>query len=205
MTKTEVKMQSYETVFITPVDIKEDDLNKVLGKIKDAVSKNEGEISKLEKWQQRELAYPINDITKGVYYIAEYKANSGVVSDIESSFKFLREEILRFLSVKVKPAKVKPAKSEPVKTVSTKPEPVKPEPVKSEPVKSEAAKPEPVTPEPVKPEAAKPEAAKPEPVTPEPVTPEPVKTEPVKTESENTDNSAFKTPDAKPTEKGGES
>ena len=160
MTKTEVQMQSYETVFITSIDIKEDDLNKVLGKIKEAVSKNEGEILKLEKWQQRELAYPINDLTKGVYYIAEYKANSGVVSDMESSFKFLREEILRLQTVKVKLAKVKPVK----------PEPVKPEPVKPEPVK-----------------------------------PEPVKPEPAKTESENTDNSAFKTPDAKPTEKGGES
>ena len=136
-------MQSYETVFITPVDIKEDDLNKVLGKIKEAVSKNEGEISKLEKWQQREFAYPINDLTKGVYYIAEYKANSGVVSDIESSFKFLREEILRFLTVKVKPVKVKPAKPEPAKS-----EPVKPEPAKSEPVKPEPAKSEPVKPEP---------------------------------------------------------
>jgi len=190
MTKTEVKMQSYETVFITPVDIKEDDLNKVLGKIKDAVSKNEGELSKLEKWQQREFGYPINDLTKGVYYIAEYKANSGVVNDIESSFKFLREEILRFLTVKVKPAKVKPAKTEPVKTESTKPDPVTPEPVKTESIK-----PDPVTPEPVKPD----------PVTPEPAKSEPVTPEPAKTESENTDNSAFKTPDAKPTEKGGES
>jgi len=205
MTKTEVKMQSYETVFITPVDIKEDDLNKVLGKIKDAVSKNEGEISKLEKWQQRELAYPINDLTKGVYYIAEYKANSGVVSDIESSFKFLREEILRFLTVKVKPAKVKPVKSEPVKSEPVKSEPVKPEPVTPEPAKPEPAKPEPVTPEPAKPEPVTPEPVTPEPVTPEPVKTEPVTPEPVKTESENTDNSAFKTPDAKPTEKGGES
>jgi ribosomal protein S6 len=168
-------MQSYETIFITPTDIKDDDLNKVLDKIKDAVSKNEGELSKLEKWQQREFAYPINDLTKGVYYIAEYKANSGVVNDIESSFKFLREEILRFLTVKVKPAKVKPAKPEPAKPEPAKPEPAKPEPVKSEPVK------------------------------PEPVKPEPAKTEPAKTESENTDNSAFKTPDAKPTEQGGES
>ncbi|NIT14760.1 MAG: 30S ribosomal protein S6, partial [Candidatus Dadabacteria bacterium] len=108
-------MQSYETVFITPVDIAEDNLNKVLDKIKEAVSKNEGEIEKLEKWQQRELAYPINDLTKGIYYIAEYRANSGVVHDIEYSFKFLREEILRFLTIKVKPAKEKPAKRDYVK------------------------------------------------------------------------------------------
>lgn len=101
-------MNSYETVFITPVDIKEDDLNKVLVRIKDAVAKNEGEISKLEKWQQRELAYPINDLTKGIYYIAEYKANPGVVNDIEGNFKFLRETILRFLTIKVKPVKSKP-------------------------------------------------------------------------------------------------
>ncbi len=137
MTKTEVKMQSYETIFITPTDIKDDDLNKVLDKIKDAVSKNEGELSKLEKWQQRELAYPINDLTKGVYYIAEYKANSGVVNDIESSFKFLREEILRFLTVKVKPAKVKPAKAEPAKSEAPKTAPAAPEAPKTEPVAPE--------------------------------------------------------------------
>jgi small subunit ribosomal protein S6 len=143
MTKTEVKMHSYETVFITPTDIKEDDLNKVLDKIKEAVSKNEGEISKLEKWQQRELAYPINDLTKGVYYIAEYEANSGVVNDIESSFKFLREEILRFLTIKTKPAKVKP----------TKTEPAKPEPVKQETAEKETATRQPVQEDPAKTES----------------------------------------------------
>ena len=208
-------MQSYETVFITPVDIKEDDLNKVLGKIRETVSKNEGEISKLEKWQQRELAYPINDLTKGIYYIAEYKANSGVVNDIEHSFKFLREEILRFLTIKVKPVKAKPVKAEPAKSEAPKtapaapeapkPAPAAPEAPKPAPAAPEVPKPAPAAPEVPKPAPAKPEAPKPAPAKPEAPKPAPVKPEPVKTESKDTDNNAFKTPDPKPTEQGGES
>jgi len=100
-------MQNYEMVFITPLDTKEDDLNKVLDKIKDTVSKSGGELIKLDKWGERELAYPINDLTKGIYYIAEYKAGPEVTADIEHSFRFLRNEILRFLTVKIKENKPK--------------------------------------------------------------------------------------------------
>ncbi|NIP37772.1 MAG: 30S ribosomal protein S6 [Candidatus Dadabacteria bacterium] len=175
-------MQSYETVFITPVDIAEENLNKVLDKIKEAVSKNDGEISKLEKWQQRELAYPINDLTKGIYYIAEYKANSDVVHDIEHNFKFLREDILRFLTIKTKPAKAKPEKAE-----ASKPQ------TASAPTQATA------------PAAPKPEASAPVTETPEATaTPESSSTEPAAA-STDTDNSAFASPNSDSNDKGGES
>ncbi|HSG32799.1 MAG TPA: 30S ribosomal protein S6 [Thermodesulfobacteriota bacterium] len=171
-------MQSYETVFITPVDIAEENLNKILDKIKEAVSKNDGELSKLEKWQQRELAYPINDLTKGIYYIAEYKANSDVVHDIEHNFKFLREDILRFLTIKTKPAKAKPVKPEASKPQAT-----------SAPASA----------------APKPEASAPVTETPEATaTPAPISAEPAAA-STDTDNSAFASPNSNSNDKGGQS
>ncbi len=173
-------MQSYETVFITPVDIAEENLNKVLDKIREAVSKNDGELSKLEKWQQRELAYPINDLTKGIYYIAEYKANSGVVHDIEHNFKFLREDILRFLTIKTKPAKAKP---------------VKPEAPKPEATRSEAPAPA----------APKPEASAPATETPKPESVQPAESSTVSPASADKDNSAFASPNSNTPEQGGES
>lgn len=94
-------MQNYETVFITPLDIKEENLTKILDRFKDVVTKSGGEVSKLEKWGERDLAYPINDLTKGVYYIAEYKAGSNAVAEIENNFRYLKGDILRFLTVSV--------------------------------------------------------------------------------------------------------
>jgi small subunit ribosomal protein S6 len=118
MSKTEVYMQNYETVLITPLDLKEDDLTKIFDKFKDIVSKSGGEVSKLEKWGERDLAYPINDLTKGIYYVAEYTAGSNAVAEIENNFRYLRGEILRFLTVAVKPKKEKVIKVRPEKRAS---------------------------------------------------------------------------------------
>ena len=73
------------------------------------------EVEKFDKWGERDLAYPINDLTKGVYYIAEYTAGPKAVSEIENNFRYLKAEILRFLTVVVKPKKEKIKKTSPGK------------------------------------------------------------------------------------------
>lgn len=108
-------MNNYETVFITPLDIKEESLTKIFDRFRDVVSKSGGEVLKLEKWGERDLAYPINDLNKGVYYIAEYSAGSDAVAEIENNFRYLKGEILRFLTVAIKPKKEKIKKERPQK------------------------------------------------------------------------------------------
>ena len=108
-------MNNYETVFITPLDIKEESLTKIFDRFRDVVLKSGGEVSKLEKWGERDLAYPINDLNKGVYYIAEYSAGADAVAQIENNFRYLKGEILRFLTVAIKPKKIKVKKQRPQK------------------------------------------------------------------------------------------
>ena len=108
-------MNNYETVFITPLDIKEESLTKIFDRFRDVVLKSGGEVSKLEKWGERDLAYPINDLNKGVYYIAEYSAGTDAVAQIENNFRYLKGEILRFLTVAIKPKKIKVKKQRPQK------------------------------------------------------------------------------------------
>ena len=103
-------MNSYETIFITPLDIKEESLNKITDRFRDAVTKGGGEVLKLEKWGERDLAYPINDLNKGVY-----SAGSDAVAEIENNFRYLKGEILRFLTVAIKPKKEKVRKPRPQK------------------------------------------------------------------------------------------
>lgn len=112
-------MSNYETVFITPLDIKEESLTKIFDRFRDAVSKSGGEVTKFEKWGERDLAYPINDLNKGAYYIAEYSAGSGAVSEIENNFRYLKGDILRFLTVSIKTKKEKVRKERPRKPASS--------------------------------------------------------------------------------------
>jgi len=55
---------------------------------------------KSEKWAERDLAYRIENYTRGTYYIAVYAAESKAVTDIERYFNLSKNNVLRFMTVK---------------------------------------------------------------------------------------------------------
>lgn len=96
-----VKPKYYETFYLVRPDINDEELSAIQDKINKSISSNDGETIKSEKWDERELAYPIADYKKGIYYIQVYKALPNVVSDIEKNLRFHSSEVLRFITVKI--------------------------------------------------------------------------------------------------------
>jgi ribosomal protein S18/ribosomal protein S6 len=94
--------QYYETLYLVRPDITEDELNRVQERLKGIITNHQGEILKSEKWAERNIAYTIRNYSKGIYYILLYKALPGVVADIERSLRLLKDEVLRFLTTRVK-------------------------------------------------------------------------------------------------------
>ena len=94
-----IKPKSYETLYLVRPDISSEDLTAIQDKLTKSISSNEGEIQKNEKWADRDLAYPINDYTKGSYYIMVYNALPAVVADLEKHLSFHKTDILRFITV----------------------------------------------------------------------------------------------------------
>ena len=94
-----IKPKSYETLYLVRPDISSEDLTSIQDKLTKAISTNDGEIQKNEKWADRDLAYPINDYTKGSYYILVYKALPAVPAEIEKHLSFHKTDVLRFMTV----------------------------------------------------------------------------------------------------------
>ena len=94
-----IKPKSYETLYLVRPDISGEDLTAIQDKLTKSISSNEGEIQKNEKWADRDLAYQINDYTKGSYYILQYNALPKVVAELEKHLSFNKTDILRFITV----------------------------------------------------------------------------------------------------------
>jgi len=96
-----IKPKHYETLYLVRPDLSSEDLTTIQDKVTKAIKSGEGEITKDEKWAERDLAYPINDFTRGTYYIVEFKALPNVIASIEKHLAFHNTDVLRFMTINV--------------------------------------------------------------------------------------------------------
>lgn len=92
-------MRRYETIFIVPVDLSNDELAGLIERYKTIITDMKGTVIKIEKWGQRKLAYEIKKQTKGYYILIDFTAVSAVVTELERKFK-IDDRILKFITVK---------------------------------------------------------------------------------------------------------
>lgn len=95
-----IEPTKYETLYLVRPDISPEDLLTIQNRVEQSVAGNDGEMIKFEKWAERDLAYRIENYTRGTYYIAVYAADSGAVTDIERYFNLSKNNVLRFMTVK---------------------------------------------------------------------------------------------------------
>jgi small subunit ribosomal protein S6 len=92
-------LRRYETIFIVPVDLGNDELMELIELYKTIITDMKGAVVKIEKWGQRKLAYEIKKQTKGFYVLIDFTAVSAVVTELERKFK-IDDRILKFITVK---------------------------------------------------------------------------------------------------------
>ena len=95
-----VEPTKYETLYLVRPDISPEDLLTIQNRVEQSVAGNGGGMIKFEKWAERDLAYRIENYTRGTYYIAVYAADPGAVTDIERYFNLSKNNVLRFMTVK---------------------------------------------------------------------------------------------------------
>ena len=106
-------LNNYETILITVPDIAEDAVKVIKSRVEASISKESGEVVKFDDWGVKKLAYEISHNKKGKYLYYNFKANPGVVLDIERNLR-LDERVLRFLTIRLEEEKVTPPKKEKV-------------------------------------------------------------------------------------------
>ena len=91
-------MRLYEIVYIFDATLDEDGVNKKLKKFHPLVLGKTGEISAVDHWGARQMAYPIDKQNTGYYVVAQVQAESDGLPEFERALR-LDTELLRYLIV----------------------------------------------------------------------------------------------------------
>ncbi|MGB9803204.1 MAG: 30S ribosomal protein S6 [Desulfofundulus sp.] len=92
-------MRSYECVFILRPDLDEEKAGEAAEKFKALVQNHGGEVTRLEKWGKRRLAYEIAHTREGLYMIMQFKAAPEVAQELDRVLK-ITEDVLRHIIVR---------------------------------------------------------------------------------------------------------
>jgi small subunit ribosomal protein S6 len=93
-------LRSYQSVLILKPDLDEAQVDQVLEKITEFLSKNNGSIVKVDKWGKKRLAYRVKKSRFGFYLNIYHTCESLKVSALEADYK-LYDLILKFLVIRL--------------------------------------------------------------------------------------------------------
>ncbi len=93
-------MREYELAFIVRPNIDEEGVTAVVDKVSQYVQAVDGEVTSVDVWGRRTLAYPIDNQREGTYVVVRTKMPSSAPIEVERNLK-LSEEVIRYLLVKV--------------------------------------------------------------------------------------------------------
>ncbi len=118
-------MHRYETLFILHPDLPEAQVRETIDRTRRLIEGMQGQVTELQDWGMRELAYPIQKQVRGTYVLVQYTAKPEVVKELERTMK-LSDEVLRFISVRAPEVRkaAKRSARRPRPTPATEPTPV---------------------------------------------------------------------------------
>ena len=92
------KKNIYETTFIVNAGLDDPQIDAIIDKVQEVITKNNGEIMELAKWGRKRFAYPIKKKNNGFYVVIEFKSSGDLIARLERHF-LLEENIIRFLII----------------------------------------------------------------------------------------------------------
>ena len=92
-------MNKYELALVINAKIEDDARTDAIEKIKALIEKFGGEITNVEEWGKKKLAYEIQKMHEGFYYFIQFEADSQCPAEIERHVRIM-DNVLRYLVVK---------------------------------------------------------------------------------------------------------
>ena len=93
-------MNLYEHTIIARQDFTKSQLDTLKNKYQSLITKNKGEIVKIEEWGLLNLSYKISKNNKGNFLHFKIKGDGNTISELEKNER-IDKNLLRFLTVKV--------------------------------------------------------------------------------------------------------
>ena len=89
-------MREYELIFIVQPDLDENSFNEIINRVKSWIIEGGGQVSKIDLWGKKKLAYAIRKQTEGQYVLINTIMPPALTAQIERNLRFL-EPVVRFL------------------------------------------------------------------------------------------------------------
>ncbi|MDD4568670.1 MAG: 30S ribosomal protein S6 [Tepidanaerobacteraceae bacterium] len=92
-------MRQYETIYIIDPEFDADAIKELVEKFKGLIEDQGGQVTEVDEWGKRRLAYPINDHREGYYFLMNFTANPETAQDLERVYK-ITNGLMRYLIIK---------------------------------------------------------------------------------------------------------
>lgn len=97
--EVQTTMNKYELALVVDAKIEEDVRVATVEKAKDYVTKFGGNITNVDEWGKKKLAYEIQHMKEGYYYFIQFDAEADVPRQLEQAVRIM-DHVLRFLCIR---------------------------------------------------------------------------------------------------------
>ena len=87
----------FETIFIVNATLTEEAINAVVEKFTNLIAAN-GEITKIDQWGKRRMAYAIDDMAEGYYVLVEFDSKPDFPAELDRIYK-ITDGVIRSIIV----------------------------------------------------------------------------------------------------------
>ena len=92
-------MNKYELAVVVSAKIEDDERAQVIEKVKALVERFGGQISDVDEWGKKRLAYEILKMKEAYYYFIHFESDATVPGEVEKRIRIM-DNVLRYLCVK---------------------------------------------------------------------------------------------------------
>ena len=92
-------MNKYELALIVNAKIEDDERTAVVDRAQEYVKRAGGNITEVEDWGKKRLAYEIQKMREGFYYFIHFEGEANAPAQIEENVRIM-DNVLRFLCVR---------------------------------------------------------------------------------------------------------
>jgi len=86
----------YEAMFVVDANRGGSEFPESIRHIVGLLTRHEVKIERIEKWDERKLAYPINNVKRGIYVLVFFRADGAIIAEMRRLIH-LSEDVLRFM------------------------------------------------------------------------------------------------------------
>ncbi len=92
-------MNKYELAFVVSAKLEDEERTAVVEKAKEYISRFGGNVTEVEEWGKKRLAYEIQHQREGFYYFIQFEADVTCPAELERRVRIM-DNVLRYLVVR---------------------------------------------------------------------------------------------------------